>query len=165
MVIVKPNKRHLTNEVVLDTTDFVIKQVDKVKILGIYFTAGLSHTATVNAIISKVNFSLKILRNVFKYTSKRTSLMVMNACILSVFKYACPILIDSNIYLQQKLNTLLIKCTRIILGFKSYKWNVTTIMREMKWYTYYQILMIEGVTFLHKCLYEIQIMILNDNVR
>ena len=56
MVIVKPNKRHLTNELVLNTTDFVIKQVDKVKILGIYFTAGLSHTATVNAIISKVNF-------------------------------------------------------------------------------------------------------------
>ena len=27
-------------------------------------------------------------------------------------------------------------------------------MREMKWYTYYQILIIEGVTFLHKCLYE-----------
>ena len=32
--------------------------------------------------------------------------------------------------------------------------NVTTIMREMKWYTYYQILFIEGVTFLHKCLYK-----------
>ena len=80
--------------------------------------------------------------------------MVMNACILSVFKYACPVLIDSNINLQQKLNTLLIKCTRMILGFRSYKWNITTIMKEMKWYTYYQILIIEGVTFLHKCLYE-----------
>ena len=80
--------------------------------------------------------------------------MIMNACILSIFKYACPILIDANVNLQQKMNTLLIKCTRKILGFKSYKWNVTTIMREMKWYTYYQILMIEAVTFLHKCLYE-----------
>ena len=27
-------------------------------------------------------------------------------------------------------------------------------MREMNWYTYYQILMIESVTFIHKCLYE-----------
>ena len=27
-------------------------------------------------------------------------------------------------------------------------------MREMRWYTYYQILIIEGVTFIHKCLYE-----------
>ena len=124
MVIVKPSKRHMTNELVLNTTDFIIRQVDKVKILGIYFTAGLSHTATVNSVISRVNFRLKILRNVFRYTSKRTSLMIMNACILSIFKYACPVLIDSNINLQHKMNTLLIKCTHMILGFRSYKWNL-----------------------------------------
>ena len=111
MVIVKPNKRHMTTELVLNTTDFIIKQVDKVNILGIYLTVGLSHTATVNSVISKVNFRLKLHRNFFRYTSKRTSLTVMNACILSVFKYACPVLIDSNINLQKKLNTLLIKCT------------------------------------------------------
>ena len=46
------------------------------------------------------------------------------------------------------------KITRPILGFKSYKWNLSTIMKKMGWYTYYQILMIESVTFLHKSLFE-----------
>ena len=36
MIIVKPNKRLMTTDIVLNTTDYIIRQVDKVKILGIF---------------------------------------------------------------------------------------------------------------------------------
>ena len=60
MIICKSTKRQITADIVLNTSDFVIRQVDKVKILGIFFTSGLSHIATVNSVISKVNFRLEI---------------------------------------------------------------------------------------------------------
>ena len=47
MVIGKAAKRLSTQNIVLNTTDYVIQQCSKVKILGIYFTAGLCHIATV----------------------------------------------------------------------------------------------------------------------
>ena len=80
--------------------------------------------------------------------------MVMNSVVMSVFKYACPIIIDANVSIHKKLNTLLLRCSRVILGFESYKWNTDKIMNKLGWYTYHQILMIESVSFLHKCIYE-----------
>ena len=149
MIVCRPSIRHVTKDIVLDTTDYTIKQCDKVKILGIFITAGLSHLATVNLIVSKVNFRLNLIRKVLKYTNRRTSLMIMNSVIISVFKYACPIIIDANVCLHRKLNTLLLKCSRLILGFESYKWNTNKIMSNLGWYTYQQFLMIESVAFLH----------------
>ena len=154
MIICKPSTRHLTKNIVLNTTDYVINQCDKVKILGIFISAGLSHLATINQIISKVNYRLNLLKKVFKYTKHRTSLMVMNSVIISVFKYACPIIIDANASLHKKLNTLLLRCSRVILGFESFKWNTTKIMKNLGWYTYQHTLMIESVSFIHKCIYE-----------
>ena len=80
--------------------------------------------------------------------------MLINSIILSVFKYSCPLLIDSNKSHINKLNTLLLKCTRPILGFSSYKLNTTTIMKKLKWNTIQHMLIIESCIFIHKSLFE-----------
>ena len=80
--------------------------------------------------------------------------MIMNSIIISVFKYFCPILINSYVLLLNKLNTLLMKCTRPILGFQSYKWTTVSIMKTLGWVTFHHIIFIETVNFLHKCLFE-----------
>ena len=49
MIVCKPTKRPTTADIVLNKSDSVIRQCDKVKILGIFVTAGLSHIATVNS--------------------------------------------------------------------------------------------------------------------
>ena len=78
----------------------------------------------------------------------------MNSIIISVFKYSCPLLIDSNKLLINKLNTLLLKCSRPILGFTSYKLNTTTIMKRLNWNTIHHMIMIESNIFIHKCIFE-----------
>ena len=53
-----------------------------------------------------------------------------------------------------KLNTLLIKCTRSILGFDSYKWNTVKIMNKLKWNTFFHTLIIESICIIHKSIFE-----------
>ena len=73
---------------------------------------------------------------------------------MSIFKYSCPLLINSNKIIINKLNTLLIKCSRPILGYESYKYNTTAIMKKLNWSTVHHMLMIESCIFIHKCIFE-----------
>ena len=142
------------SNLVMKTTNHIIEQASKIKVLGMYISSSLSNIPTINNIISKVNYRLYTLKKILKYTNQRTSKMLINSIILSVFKYSCPILIDSNKNHINKLNTLLLKCTRPILGFSSYKLNTTTIMKKLKWNTIHHMLIIESCIFIHKCIFE-----------
>merc|ERR1711955_164931 len=103
MIICRANLRQYTIDIKLNTTDYIIEQAKKVKILGAYFSPGLSNIVNVNTIISKVNYRLNILKKVIKYTNFRTSKMIINSIILSVFKYSAPIMVNSDLKSLQKL--------------------------------------------------------------
>ena len=49
---------------------------------------------------------------------------------------------------------MLIKCTRPILGFESYKWSIQKIMSKMKWQTFYHTVIYESIMFIHKSIFE-----------
>ena len=66
MITCKARYRNDTNNIFLQANEYVIGQSKKVKVLGIYFTAGLTHMATINNIISKVNYRIYIPKEVFK---------------------------------------------------------------------------------------------------
>ena len=51
-----------------------------------------------------------------------------------------------------KLQTLLMKCTRPILGIKSFKMSTLQIMTELKILTVHQLVMKESIQFIHKIL-------------
>ena len=126
MIVCKAVHRKATKNIVLMTNDHIIEQVQKIKALGMYFTTGLSNTANINNIISKVNYRLSILKDIFAFSEKRTKVILMNSLVISIFPYCCPLLINSNINMISKLQTLLMKCTRYILGFKSSKMSRCT---------------------------------------
>merc|ERR1712082_215648 len=112
----------------MGTTQYIIEQSSKIKVLGVYITAGLSNLATINNMISKINYRKNILKEVFKYSNERTKRMVTNCLIISVFRYASPLLINSSAIEINKLQVLLMKCTRPILGYQSFKWSTSKIM-------------------------------------
>ena len=86
--------------------------------------------------LAKINYRLSILKKVLKYTNKRTAKMLTDSIIISVFKYGAPLLTNCNYRVLQKMNTLLLKCSRPILGFNSYKWTTTKIMKTLNWTTF-----------------------------
>ena len=72
------------------------------------------------------------MREAFKFPDKRTKIVFLNSMVLSVFRYCCPILIDCEVKTLDKLQTLLMKCTRPILGIKSFKMSTMAIMNDLK---------------------------------
>ena len=122
--------------------------------LGMYVTAGLCNSANINNIISKVNYRLSVIKKVLKYTDYRTSKMLINSTIISIFKYGCPILINSSQQSLNKSNSLLLKCTRPILGFQSYKWSRTKILNNLKWSSIFHMVVYESIMFIHKATFE-----------
>ena len=61
MVVCKPKYRKITNNMVLVTNNYTIKQEPKIKILGTFLTSGLTNTATLNLMVSKINYRLAVL--------------------------------------------------------------------------------------------------------
>ena len=82
--------------------------------------------------------------------------MLTNPVIISVIKYSSPLLINSNRNITAKLQTLIMKSARPILGFRSYKYSTNKIMCELKWMTIYQIIMMERIDLIHKAIFENQ---------
>ena len=150
MITCKPQLRNSINNIQLTTTDYTIQQVTKVKALGIFITSGLSNIAMTNNIISKVNYRLSILKGVFKFCDKKTKTILMNSIVISIFRYCCPLLINSNTNLIAKLQTQLMKCTRYILGYESYKMSTVAIMNNLKFMTVYHMIVKESISFIHK---------------
>ena len=72
--------------------------------------------------------------------------------VLSVIRYCSPLLVDSEAKLIDKLQTLLMKCTRPILGFKSYKLSTLQIMSDLRIQTVHQLIVKESIQFIHKVL-------------
>ena len=57
MVVCRPNRREEVKNFVLRAGDYIIEQKDKIKVLGVFFTSGLTNHVNISNIISKVNFS------------------------------------------------------------------------------------------------------------
>merc|ERR1712177_167619 len=53
---------------------------------------------------------------------------------------------------MDKLQKLLMKCTQLILGIKSFKMSTLQIMAELKILTVHQLVMKESIQFIHKIL-------------
>lgn len=158
MIVCKASMRNQCRSLYLKISEYVIEQYFKVQI---NILASLSNISTVNSMISKINHRLILLKEVIRYTNKRKSEMLMISIIISVIKHLCLILINSNILLMNKLNSLLINCTGPIQGIDSYKWNTTTIMNKGQWTTLHHMIFIESFVCIHKCIFEGTFTIIN----
>merc|ERR1712115_247131 len=152
MVICRPNKREDVKNFVLKAGDYLIEQKEKIKVLGVYFTSGLSNHANILNIVSKVNYRMYTMREAFSFSNKNSKIIFLKSMVISIIRYCSPILIDSDVKILDKLQTLLMKCTRPILGNKSFKMSTLQIMAELKILTVHQLVMKESIQFIHKIL-------------
>merc|ERR1711954_532362 len=137
---------------VLKAGDYIIEQKDKIKVLGVFFTSGLTNHVNISNIISKVNFRMYSMREAFKFSSKNSKIIFFKSMVLSVIRYCSPLLVDRDAKLIDKLQTLLMKCTRPILGFQSFKMSTLQIMSELRIQTVHQMIVRESIQFIHKVL-------------
>ena len=96
------------------------------------------------------------MNKITRYTNTKTSLILYNSLVISVFSYCANNMINTNCKQLNKLNVLLNKCTHKILGITSYKLNTTTILNKLNWLSYHQIIIHESVKLIHRISYESQ---------
>ena len=80
--------------------------------------------------------------------------MLTKSLIISIFRYGAPLLINSNKIHINRLQTLLMKCARPLLGFKSFRMSTLQIMKKLNWLTIHQLIMAESIKIIHKITYE-----------
>ena len=156
LVTCQPKHRHLTHNLTLQASNFIIRQSDTIKILGVYFTNSLNNAPNVNNIISKVNYRISILNKITQYTNFKTSKLLYNSLVVSVFTYCLPNLNNINYLQLNKLYVLWNKCAHRVLGFQSYKWNMTTIFKKLDWLSFTQMIHFESLKLFHKISFEQQ---------
>merc|ERR1711873_77895 len=92
------------------------------------------------------------MREAFGFSSKKSKIIFLKAMVISVIRYCSPILIDCEVKVLDKLQTQLMKCTRPILGFSSFKMSTLQIMAELRILTVHQMVMNESIQYIHKIL-------------
>ena len=95
-----------------------------------------------------------MLRHIFIYAEKRTKIILTNSLIVSIFRYCSPLLVDSKCEMISKLQTLIMRCTRMILGYKSYKMSTVQIMNELNFITIHHLIVKETIMFIHKIFFN-----------
>merc|ERR1712175_8816 len=152
MVVCRQNKRDEVKNFVLKAGEYIIQQRDKIKVLGVYFTSGLTNHVNISNIISKVNYRMYVMKEAFNFSNKKSKIIFFKSMVLSVIRYCSPLLIDSEAKLIDKLQTLLMKCTRPILCFHSYEMSTLQIMSELRIQTVHLMIVRESIQFIHKVL-------------
>ena len=82
---------------ILNAGEYLIEQVDKIKVLGVFFTSGLSNHANISNIISKINHRMYTMKEAFGFSSKKSKIIFLKAIVVSVIRYCSPILIDTEV--------------------------------------------------------------------
>ena len=125
----KVTYRKESNNLILVTCNEIIAQCNKMRVLGYIFSNTLDNQPFINNIIQKVNYRMSILKEIYKYSNFKTKNLISTSIILSTFRYVAPLLVDSNKIQLKSLQTLLLKTTRPIFGFQSFKWSTAKILK------------------------------------
>ena len=127
-----------------------VKQVEKVEILGFQIQSNLHNDAQITKTISNINnriYNIRKLGNKTKFETRRT---LVKSIIIGKLNYAIPLLSNSTKLQLQKLNSLIIKSCKAIIGNQCIRWNTTKMITKCKLRTIYQLINEQGLLYIHK---------------
>ena len=134
IVIGKPNLLKKLGDLSIKFSDVVIKRVSKIKSLGLTIDENLSWVDHTNIIIRKCNFSIRSLYQIQHLISEPNKKLIINAYILPVIKYMCPVWGTCSTEIIKKIDRIITKAGKFVLNIK-YSSNIKNIVSEnLKWF-------------------------------
>merc|ERR1712240_891276 len=116
MIICKNKDRKATKSIQMYANKYRVQQVDKVKVLGYHIQSNLHNDAQVAKTIANINnriYNIRKLGNKTKFETRRT---LAKAIIIGKLNYTLPLHANSTKLQLQKLNTLITKTCKVIIG-------------------------------------------------
>ena len=84
----------------------------------------------------------------------KVKVMVLNSLILSLVRYAMPLLINLNCKQVKVVKTLVLKVARVAIGYHSYYWTNTKVLKTREWLDGIHLLYYSIISFVHKCNFD-----------
>ena len=81
-------------------------------------------------------------------------IMVLNSLVLSLVRYVIPLLININSKQVKIINNLVMKTARTAIGYHSYYWSNSKVLKTCSWLNGVHLLYYGIVSFIHKCNFE-----------
>ena len=86
MIIYKNKQRKDTNKITMKANNYIVKQVNKVIILGYTIQSNLKNDAQINKLISNLNNRMYIIKKLGNKTTKNTRLMLIKSKVIGKLK-------------------------------------------------------------------------------
>ena len=150
MIVCKNRFRKKTNKITMKASDKTVKQVKKVKILGYTIQSNLKNDTQIGNTISNLNNRLYNIKKLGTKTKTETRAMLVKSLVIGKLNYSLPLLINSTKAQLSKLNTIVNKSCKIIIGNICLKWSSTKLQTRCKLNNIWHMILIQGLTLLHK---------------
>merc|ERR1712240_484222 len=126
-----------------------ILQSDTIKILGIHYTKTFDNTKNFNTIISKVSYRLNTIKSILGMAPIKTKTILSTSLRISIIRYGAGQMTNLNDNQISKINSLMLRISRYILGIKSYRMSTSNIFKELGWLSYPQIITSEAIKIIY----------------
>ena len=128
----------------------IVKQVDKIKILGFYIQSNLSNHSQIQKLISNLSNRLYNVKKIGSKTKFSSRLILIKSIILRKINYTLPLLINSTQRQLERLNVIINKSCRIIIGNQCLKWSSERMLNKCGFKNIWQMIIESGLNFIHK---------------
>merc|ERR1712240_428773 len=111
-------------------TNTKVKQVDKVKILAFQIQSNLHNNAQISKTISNINNILYNIRKLGNQTKFKTRRTLVKSIVIGKLNYVLPLLSNSTKQQLHKLNSLIIKSCKNIIGNPCFRWSTRKMLNK-----------------------------------
>lgn len=112
-----------------------LRQVNKLKILGVIIDNKLDFTDHTNKVSQKMYYALSKVKNVKHFINIKYREILANACLLPIINYACLVWFYGNQTYQNKINKMYRSVARYVLDLRKYEPTLHKMCNELKWLT------------------------------
>ena len=132
MIICKNRFRKSTKHIQMTASGHKVKQVSKVKILRYMMQSNLHHDKHIAQITSNINNRLHNIKKLAMHTTIKSRLILTKAIVIGKLNYCLPLLCNATKKQLAKLNTLITKSCRVIMGSPCLKWTSSRLLNKCK---------------------------------
>lgn len=150
MMICKNRFRKSTKNIQMKASGHKVKQVSKVKIPGYIMQSNLRHDRHIAHITSNIHNRLHNIKKLSSHTTIKSRTILTKAIVIGKLNYCLPLLCNAKKSQLAKLNTLVMKSCRVIMGNPCLKWSNSRLLNKCKMHTIYHMITEQALNYVHK---------------
>ena len=140
LITCKRGLKKASKKIIFMANKFRILPSKFIIILGFRIEEDLGQSKQINNTIAKVSNRIFTLQKLKKYTNLKTRLKIANAIVIGSINYGLPLFLNATKDQLSKLNSLLIRAARTVIGYHSLKLSQVKMDKITGWTSIYHMI-------------------------